>query len=330
MPRTFQETALHRMIHAQAEAVDRLAEADLAQAAERLAGARRVLLLGTGTSQHAAELGAMMLGHAGVDARWSSAAQFARWGAPLRSGDAVVVITHTAETAFALRCREQALAAGVPTVSITGVGTGDWPEAVETVAKEQSETYTVSYTAALTVLAGLAHRLGAESYGPEQLHRAAEAIREAGQDPGLDAVALPARALAVIGAGPWGVTAREGALKVREAARILAEGYESELYLHGSAVPFGAADGLLLLEPGADQDGLTAALGAAAAAEGITVGTLSATGAAAELPPVLAQLPLTVRLQLLAGHWAELRHQNPDVAIVGAWAKTELWGIGAP
>ncbi len=197
-------------------------------------------------------------------------------------------------------------------------------------AKEQSETYTVSYTAALTVLAGLAHRLGAADYGPEQLHRTAEAIREAGRDPGLDAVALPARALAVIGAGPWGVTAREGALKVREAARILAEGYESELYLHGSAVPFGAADGLLLLEPGADQDGLTAALGAAAAAEGITVGTLSATGAAAELPPVLAQLPLTVRLQLLAGHWAELRHQNPDVAIVGAWAKTELWGLGAP
>ncbi|MFF0390485.1 SIS domain-containing protein [Kitasatospora sp. NPDC004615] len=330
MSRTFQQTALHRMVHAQAEAVDRLAEADLGQAAERLADARRVLLLGTGTSQHAAELGAMMLHHAGVDARWSSAAQFARWGAPLRSDDAVVVITHTAETAFALRCREQALAAGVPTVSITGVGTADWAESVETVAKEQSETYTVSYTAALTVLAGLAHRLGAEQYGPEQLHRTAEAVREACREPGLDAVALPARALAVIGAGPWGVTAREGALKVREAARILAEGYESELYLHGSAVPFGAADGLLLLEPDADPDGLTAALGAAAAAEGITVNTLAATPAAAGLPPVLAQLPLTVRLQLLAGRWAELRHQNPDVAIVGAWAKTELWAAGAP
>ncbi|MFF0294520.1 SIS domain-containing protein [Kitasatospora sp. NPDC004614] len=330
MSRTFQQTALHRMVHAQAEAVDRLAEADLGQAAERLADARRVLLLGTGTSQHAAELGAMMLHHAGVDARWSSAAQFARWGAPLRSDDAVVVITHTAETAFALRCREQALAAGVPTVSITGAGTADWAESVETVAKEQSETYTVSYTAALTVLAGLAHRLGAEQYGPEQLHRTAEAVREACREPGLDAVALPARALAVIGAGPWGVTAREGALKVREAARILAEGYESELYLHGSAVPFGAADGLLLLEPDADPDGLTAALGAAAAAEGITVNTLAATPAAAGLPPVLAQLPLTVRLQLLAGRWAELRHQNPDVAIVGAWAKTELWAAGAP
>ncbi|MFG2697180.1 SIS domain-containing protein [Kitasatospora sp. NPDC048407] len=330
MSRTFQETALHRMVHAQADAVDRLAEADLRQAAERLADARRVLLLGTGTSQHAAELGAMMLHHAGVDARWSSAAQFARWGAPLRSDDAVVVITHTAETAFALRCREQALAAGVPTVSITGAGTADWAESVETVAKEQSETYTVSYTAALTVLAGLAHRLGAGQYGPEQLHRTAEAVREACREPGLDAVALPARALAVIGAGPWGVTAREGALKVREAARILAEGYESELYLHGSAVPFGAADGLLLLEPDADPDGLTAALGAAAAAEGITVGTLAATPAAAGLPPVLAQLPLTVRLQLLAGRWAELRHQNPDVAIVGAWAKTELWALGAP
>ncbi|AUG75673.1 hypothetical protein CFP65_0722 [Kitasatospora sp. MMS16-BH015] len=330
MPRTAQETALHRMIHAQAEAVDRLADADLTAAAERLSGAGRVLLLGTGTSQHAAELGAMMLNQAGVDARWSTAGQFARWGAALRPDDAVVVLTHTAETAYALRCREQALAAGVRTVSITGIGTADWPEAVETVAKEQSETYTVSYTAALTVLANLAHRLGAAQYGPEQLHRAAEAIRTVCQDPGLDEIALPARALAVIGAGPWGVTAREGALKIREAARILAEGYESELYLHGSAVPFGAADGLLLLQPDADQDGLTAALGEAAAAEGITVSTLTATGPAAELPPVLAQLPLTVRLQLLANHWAALRHQNPDVAIIGAWAKTELWQLGAP
>ncbi len=329
MPRTAQETALHRMIHAQAEAVDRLAEADLSAAAEQLTGAGRVLLLGTGTSQHAAELGAMMLTHAGLDARWSTAAQFARWGAPLRADDAVVVITHTAETAFALRCREQALAAGARTVTITGVGT-EWPEAIQTVAKEQSETYTVSYTAALTVLAGLAHRLGAESYGPEQLHRAAEAIREVCQDPGLDEVALPARALAVIGAGPWGVTAREGALKVREAARMLAEGFEAELYLHGSAVPFGAADGLLLLQPDADPDGLVAALGEAAEEEGVTVSTLTATGAAAGLPPVLAQLPMTVRLQLLAGHWAALRHQNPDVAIVGAWAKTELWSLGAP
>ncbi|WP_328764032.1 SIS domain-containing protein [Streptomyces sp. NBC_00272] len=320
-------TALSDVIRTQADALTRLADADLSGPAERLAGARRVLLIGTGTSQHAAELGAMMLGHAGIDARWSSAAQFARWGAPLREGDAMVVITHTAETAFALTCREQALAAGVPVVSVTGIGSG-WPEAVETVERERSETYTASYTAALAVLAGIAARLGAEEYGPQALRRTADAVRAAVAAPGIDEIAFPARSLALIGAGPWGVTAREGALKIREASRTLAEGFEAENYLHGSAVPFAAADGLVLLEPARDPDGLVAALGEAARLEGITVSTLA--DGTEDLPPVLAQLPMTARLQLLADRFAGTRRQNPDVAIVGAWAEKHLWTLGAP
>ncbi|MCX4771896.1 SIS domain-containing protein [Streptomyces sp. NBC_01260] len=321
------KTALYDMIHTQADAIARLADTDLSIPAERLAGARRILLVGTGTSQHAAELGAMMLVHAGIDARWSSAAQFARWGAPLRDGDAVVVITHTAETAFALTCREQALAAGVPVVSVTGIGSG-WADAIETVERERSETYTAGYTAALAVLAGIAARLGAEQYGPQALRRTAEAVRAAVADPGIDGIAIPARSLALIGTGPWGVTAREGALKIREASRTLAEGFEAENFLHGSAVPFGTSDGLVLLEPAKDPDGLVAALGEAARAEGITVHVLG--HGTDGLPPVLAQLPMTARLQLLADRFAGIRQQNPDVAIVGAWAENQLWTLGAP
>jgi glucosamine--fructose-6-phosphate aminotransferase (isomerizing) len=314
------------MIAAQADAISRLAEADLTEPAGLLADARRIVLIGTGTSQHAAELGALMLAEAGIDARWASAAGQARWAAEPRPGDAAIVITHTAETAFARRCRDRLRAAGVPLVSITGAGSG-WPEAIETVDRERSETYTVSYTAALAVLAGLAYRLGAEQYRPEQLQATANAVRAA-QSGELDPVGLPARALALIGAGPWAVTAREGALKIREASRTIAEGYEAEAYLHGAAVPFGAADGLVLLEPGADPDGLVAALGRAAEHEGIPVTTLSDPGTG--LPPVLAQLPLTVRLQRLAASFAQVRRQNPDVAIVGAWAEQRLWELGLP
>jgi glucosamine--fructose-6-phosphate aminotransferase (isomerizing) len=39
---------------------------------------------------------------------------------------------------------------------------------------------------------------------------------------------------------------------------------------------------------------------------------------------------MTVRLQLLAETFARLRHQNPDVAIVGAWDEPALWAMGAP
>jgi glucosamine--fructose-6-phosphate aminotransferase (isomerizing) len=94
--------ALLRMIGQQADALDRISELDLAGPAATLAGASRLILIGTGTSQHAAELGAMMFERAGLDARWFPAATWARWSPGPRAGDALVVITHTAETR--LRC----------------------------------------------------------------------------------------------------------------------------------------------------------------------------------------------------------------------------------
>ena len=61
-------TALLRMINSQGDALERIAGLDLAGPAEVLARARRIVLVGTGTSLHAAELGAMMLARAGCDA----------------------------------------------------------------------------------------------------------------------------------------------------------------------------------------------------------------------------------------------------------------------
>jgi glutamine---fructose-6-phosphate transaminase (isomerizing) len=321
-------TALLRMIGLQGDALDRMAGLDVAGPAGVLAGAGRVVLLGTGTSQHAAELGAMMLGAAGRLAAWYPAATWARWSAGPRPGDALLVISHTGATAYAARARADALAAGVPVVSITGTGRG-WPEAIETVAPDESNTYTVSYTATLAVLARLAHELGSADGSPGQVAQAAAAVRQVCADPAIEDVAVPARSLAIAGCGPWGITAREGALKIREGARMLAEGFDADRLLHGGAVPLTAADELVLLEPGADPDGLTAALGSAAQAEGIPVGVLAAADSD-RLPALLAQIPMTVRLQLLAERFARLRRQNPDVAIVGAWDEPALWRLGAP
>jgi glucosamine--fructose-6-phosphate aminotransferase (isomerizing) len=327
-------TALLRMILSQGDALDRMAGLDLAEPAGVLAEADRIILVGTGTSQHAAELGAMMLAAAGRDARWYPAATWARWGSAPRLGDTLLVISHTGETAYAARARADALATGVPVVSITGTGRA-WPEAIETVPPDESHTYTVSYTSALAVLARLAHELGSVDGSPEQVAQAAAAVRHVCAEPGIDEVAVPARSLAILGCGPWGITAREGALKIREGARMLAEGFDTDRLLHGGAVPLTAADGLVVLEPAADPDGLTAALGAAAEAERVPVAVLAAAdvlGATGPgpLPPLLAQIPMTVRLQLLAERFARLRRQNPDVAITGEWDAPELWQMGAP
>ena len=189
----------------------------------------------------------------------------------------------------------------------------------------------MSYTAALAVLARLAHELGSADGSPGQVAQAAAAVRQVCAEPGVEEVAVPARSLAIVGPGPWGITAREGALKIREGARMLAEGFDTDRLLHGGAVPLTASDGLVVLEPAADPDGLTGALGSAAQAERVPVAVLAAVDVgSAELPPLLAQIPMTVRLQLLAERFARLRRQDPDVAITGEWDAPALWQMGTP
>ncbi|HEX4753742.1 MAG TPA: hypothetical protein VH268_12645 [Solirubrobacterales bacterium] len=68
---------------------------DLAPAVARLEGAERVWLVGTGTGEHAACLGAGMLATAGLDAHPRSAAGFVGDGRKLGPEDALIVISHT-------------------------------------------------------------------------------------------------------------------------------------------------------------------------------------------------------------------------------------------
>lgn len=317
-------SATERTILSQPDELERLSRTDFDEAASRLKDCRRVHLVGTGTSQHAAELGAAMLWEAGIDALATSAGDFSRFYPTPHPEDGVVLITHTAETAFALSSRAFALELGLPLVSITAQGIG-WPEAIETVPKEESETYTVSYTAALLVLAGISAALGAPAEFREDIDRVASAVRDALRSSVTDDIQPPRRALVLAGLGPAAATAREGALKTREASRILAEGYEAEYLLHGSAVPLGPEDHLLLLRPPEDSDGLLTAVGQAAEAEGIGVTTVLEP---ASLHSLLAQIPLTVRLQLLALRFSRERGQDADTVITGAWTREELWTLG--
>jgi glucosamine--fructose-6-phosphate aminotransferase (isomerizing) len=123
------------------------------------------------------------------------------------------------------------------------------------------------------------------------------------------------------------VSAREGALKFREAARALAEGYGSEYLLHGFAVPLEGEDALLLIDPSGDRDGLLPALDEAAAAEGLAVESIDEPSID---HPILAQFPVIVRLQLIALGFSQTRATDPDIAITGPWANEAMWAIGRP
>lgn len=324
---THPSTALERQIVSQPEQLEGVLAAPIpASAVDRLSGAHRIWLVGTGTSQHAAELGARLLLEAGRAAHAMGSMPFAN-RPPFADGDGVILISHNAgsETAFAGAVWTMATEAGLPVVPITRRG-GSLPDAIETVEKETSHTYTTSYTAALMQLARLAHALGADAYAPDVLERVPAAVRAAIDDPGTDRIPQAERLLVLTGEGPASVTAREGALKVREAARFPAEGYDVEYLLHGHAVPLNASDRLVTLVP-PDTQGLTAAVEVAARAVGIPVTRIEEPS---DLPSPLEQIPLTVRLQTLALRYALERGQDPDVAIEGPWDDPDLWAIGSP
>jgi glutamine---fructose-6-phosphate transaminase (isomerizing) len=310
---------LEAAIHAQPDELRRLAGLELPRAAKRLAAGERLWLVGTGTSWHAAELGAAMFARAGIDARFATSSGFAH-RAPLRAGDGVIVISHTGETAYARAARQRALDIGSTTVSLTAAGVG-WPEAIETGARERSENYTRSYTSALAVLALIAGELGAEGLGPEAVLAAADATASALAEP--EELPRAQRLTVLAGLGPEAVTAREGALKLREAARLPAEGFDAEYLLHGNAVPLNPDDALIVL--GSDGDGFLAGLAKAAREAGLAVGELAQEG-----DELLAQIPLTARLQLLALRRAEAGGHDPDTVIAGPWADETLWATGAP
>ena len=315
-------------IQAEPADVQAMLSLDLGDAIERLEPVRHLWLVGTGTSQHAAELGAWMFAPGEREVGWRSSAAFAaeQLGDGLRQTDGVIVLSHTGETALARRARAVALAAGAQVVSVTAQGS-DWPEAIQTVPRERSDTYTGSYLAALVVLARLSIGLDQSTLDERSLAELPDAIRGAIARPPGDIHLADARAVVFAGVGPGAITAREAALKLREAARVLAEGYEAEYLLHGSAVPLDGRDTLIAIQPARDRFGLLDGLLRAASAEGLSVGTLDEPDG---LHPVLAQIPLTVQAQLLADRTAQLRGQNPDTVITGAWNDDTLWQAGAP
>jgi glucosamine--fructose-6-phosphate aminotransferase (isomerizing) len=323
-------TQLSHQIRMQPAELERLlvsgnAKGQVHAAAEALHRVRRIWVVGTGTSQHAAHLGAAMLQDAGRSAHAVSSMQFVKNAPIVGPHDGVVIITHTGETSYAIAARALAFAAGLQTVTVAREGIG-MNDLIETVPKETSETYTVSYTTALLVLGMVASEMGADAITPDALAAVPDAVRDAIASPAIEQVPVPRRSLQIVGAGHASITAREGALKVREGARVLAEGHDAEFFLHGTAVPVTAEDHVLALIQN-DEDGLVQGVAAAAEAEGIGVSRLYEP---AVLPSPLVQIPLTVRLQLLAERFAAERGQDPDTVIVGAWDDKQLWAIGFP
>jgi len=195
-PRRAHPFHMHDAMHAQPSAFARVAARSGAPArlfADRLQACRRLWLVGTGTSYHAAEIGeglvrAASSGRAGAALEAASAGapgrgahpepramrsfDFALYGPDLSAEDAVVVVSHRGTKRFSRDSMARAREAGSPTALITGEEApngppgetgvvGDRADVVfRTVAQERSSAHTVSFTGSVAALAALAAALG--------------------------------------------------------------------------------------------------------------------------------------------------------------------------
>ncbi len=275
--------------------------ADVTAAADRLRG-RRLFLVGTGTSWHAANIGAWFLGAAGVDAVPVQAIDAALYGPRPAKEDGLILLSHRGTKLYTTQTLERARADGAATVVISGLGS---PGAdIETTAQERSSAYTASHTGAMLRLAQIAVALGAD-LGP--LTAVADAVAAVVDGPAIG-VEPPRRSLEYIGAGPNQWTAAEGALKVRETAYVAASGMNVEQYLHGPSVAPRADDTLICLNGGGPAEERLLAVARSAESCQVTVHVITI-----DRPSeLLSVFPLTAVVQKIALETAERLGTNPD------------------
>jgi glutamine---fructose-6-phosphate transaminase (isomerizing) len=304
------------------------------QAATLLAPARRVFVVGIGTSLHAAMVGAWLLRAAGSDARAVPSFDFALYpdSYPLTAEDAVVVMAHTGVKTYSAVSIQRAHEAGGRVLSV-GSLTAEHPGSeliLRTVEREQSAAYTASHLAAMTVMAQVATVLGERGGAsgvngfrvaldqlPEQI--AGVLAREAEIQPVAEDALQ--RQIYAIAAGPNEATALELVIKAREAAYVPIDALHAEQFLHGPMVAFNEGDLLVAVAvPGHAYDRVAGICGVA----GAMGGTLWIVGSSVpappdatmfalpELPEMLSPLLAVVPMQMLAYTMAVLRGTHPD------------------
>jgi glucosamine--fructose-6-phosphate aminotransferase (isomerizing) len=304
---------MEKAMWAQPAALARLlVESDqFAEVADRLRG-RRVFVVGTGTSFHAANQGAYFLRLSGEDARAVAAADSAVWGPAPARDDALVLMSHRGTKRYTSEVLARAREIGAVTVSIGGVGSG---AEIETVPQERSGTFTSSHLGAVMRLAQLARALGAKL----DLEAVPDAVATALSLPS-PGVEVPERGLEFVGAGPNQWTAAEGALKVREAAHLFTSSHAVEQLLHGPAFALEWRDALVCLDGAGPGTARLAELSAAIESRGARVYRFAATS----LGEALSIFPLIVVVQRIALDFATLLRTDPDHVAPPEWKAITL------
>ena len=335
---------MHEAIHQQPEAVAAMLEQHAKatiDAAVTLAQKRRIYLVGIGTSWHAALTAEHWFRHfcrGQPEAQAWHSFEFVAYPPPLSADDAAIIISHRGTKTYSFEALDVARERGALTIAITSTNPGPRIMAADlkfhTLEQERSAAFTVSYTAALAVLAQLAVQMGAIVGGSP----AGESLDELDELPTLMQGVLDRQQTVddlarrysnkeryvFTGWGPNTAQAYEVALKIQETSYRSTEGFQVEQLLHG---PFLATTGdrlmTLIAPPGPGYD-RSVAIARAAAELGAPVWALTQEGdetlalASTEtfsLPPVAeiwSPFLYILPLQLFSYYLSLANGSNPD------------------
>jgi len=337
VPRSGHPYHMHDAIYAQPGALRLVARGQgdaIEAAAMRLRALDRVLLTGVGTSWHAALVGELMLarlGGLGLKARAFHAFELASYWPDSLAQVGAVMLSHGGTRRFAREALARMKASGGTAVVITGKGPeapaeADWT--LRTVDQEISGAHTVSYTAALAILAKLAAAAG----GHVEVGRSIDGIPDMlafllGQESWDDLAARygDRRCYWFVGGGPNTPTALEAALKMSEASHAPALGFNCEQFLHGAWAALEREDVVVVIAPPGPSHERCLAAARVAKEVGAPVVALAReddhelaalaaeTIALPEIDELLSPILTIVPLQLFIYHTAVHRGVNPDL-----------------
>lgn len=325
-----QPAAIRRVVERNHEAICALAR--------KLIGARAVWLAGIGTSLNAAMYGEYWLRSIG-GLRWVraiSSFDLANYYPPLETGWALITVSHRGWKQFSAQAVTAARERGVLTAAISGEGPSEGARLADylfiTTEQEKSGAHTKSLTTAMALLFDLAievrrirgaggetlRLLGAEfAEIPERYESriaADEREREAAKR------FRNYKRIVILGAGPNYITAREIALKLKEAAYAYAEALQVEEFLHG---PIAACDAetLVILIAGAPGERMLQAARAigevgaariAIVAPGVLAPQAEFTIPVETASETLSPFTTLISLQLFTYYSALARNADPD------------------
>jgi glucosamine--fructose-6-phosphate aminotransferase (isomerizing) len=210
-----------------------------------------IALVGIGASEHAARTAAQQWRAAGLRATAVSAAEVCA-GSPL-AADLTVAISESGRSTETL---EAVSRASGPTIAVVNAPSSPLVRACTDVldlgSGPDSPVYTTGYTATLQGLGLLGEHWTGTASDWAGLPGLVSAVLDevAGTAEALAGTLDAARVVDVVGSAPAAATVGEGALLLRESARLLTAAHETRGYLHGPMEPLDPRTAVLVVGDG--------------------------------------------------------------------------------